>query len=58
MAVVDIETSNVYIYGQDNDNGYNERIYLLYDGLSSPLFLTVSLSLSLLNIEQESITIS
>jgi ubiquitin thioesterase OTU1 len=31
IAAVDIETNNVYIYGQDE--GYPKRVYLLYDGI-------------------------
>lgn len=31
IAAVDIETSNVYIYGQDQ--GYSQRVYVLYDGI-------------------------
>jgi hypothetical protein len=30
IAVIDIETSNVYLYG--DNQGYVERLYLVYDG--------------------------
>ena len=32
VAVVDIQTNNIYVYGEDNPM-YQERIYLLYDGI-------------------------
>jgi hypothetical protein len=38
IAVVDIETNNIYVYG--GDGNYSKRYFVLYDGIKSQCLLS------------------